>query len=105
MARIEGEKRPQESCKWFGDKVIVTTDYRGVFFGTLRYAKDDIVRLENARNCVYWSAETRGFLGLAAYGPAEGSKIGAVAPELELRKVTSISLCSEDAIDRWESFL
>lgn len=87
-----------------GDWVVVTTEYRGVFFGKLKSHDRDrrIVVLEYARNCVYWSAETRGFMGLAANGPAAGSKVTASAPESTLYGVTLVSRVSDEARKRWE---
>lgn len=49
--------------------VVVTTEYRGVFFGYAEDTSGDIITLSNARNCIYWSAATGGFMGLAATGP------------------------------------
>jgi len=85
-----------------GHKVVVTTIHRGVFFGELVEEKDDVVKLLNARNCVYWPAETRGFLGLAFAGPPKGSKVGHAAPSITLRGVTSISECTDEAVAAWE---
>jgi hypothetical protein len=82
--------------------VLVTTQHRGVFFG---YAKDvdgAIVVLTRARNCLYWPAENRGFVGLASMGPVKGARVGPVAPELRLRDITSVALCSGDAVKAWE---
>ena len=87
-----------------GTKVLVTTSHRGVFFGTLEEQAGNTVVLKNARNCIYWSEETKGFLGLSAMGPQEGSRLGAVTPEVELFDVTSVSACTDDAIKAWESF-
>lgn len=88
-----------------GNKVVVTTEYRGVFFGTL--TQYDIVNrratLTAARNCVYWPPANRGFLGLATDGPLDGSRVGPGATELELAGVTSVTLCSDEATARWES--
>lgn len=83
-------------------KVVVTTIHRGVFFGELIEEKDDVVKLAEARNCVYWPDETRGFLGLASAGPPEGSKVGPAAPSITLRGVTSISECTVVAAAAWE---
>ena len=85
------------------DKVVVTTDKRGVFFGTISEDRGDTVVLTEARNCVYWSKETRGFLGLAADGPASGSKIGPAVPRITLYGVTSVSVCTDKAAAAWES--
>ena len=88
-----------------GKKVVVTTDTtrRGVFFGTLADDQGDVVTLTDARNAIYWSAETRGFVGLSAIGPQPGSKIGPACPSLRLNGVTSIAECSEAAITAWEA--
>ena len=61
--------------------VLVTTVHRGVFFG---YTTDDFanapadkplaVNLRAARNCVYWSSQVKGFLGLATVGPLNDSR-------------------------------
>ena len=42
--------------------VIVTTEHRGVFFG---YAEDTDglrINLKQARLCVYWSSDVKGFM-------------------------------------------
>lgn len=92
--------------------VIVSTSYRGVFFGyvggdvaaSARAGKcPDGVYLTDARMCLTWSRETRGFTGLAAIGPQPGSRVGPAAPELALSDVTSIAFPSAQAISVWES--
>lgn len=83
--------------------VIVTTEYRGVFFGYAEETSGDTIKLKRARNCIYWSAATGGFMGLAEKGPQEGSRIGARVEMIELRKVTSVVEVSENAIHAWES--
>ena len=83
-------------------KVVVTTKDRGVFFGSDE--KGDGSVLLDARMCIYWSAKTRGVMGLAATGPADGSKISRSVPRLELTgKVTAIMECTEEAVKEWES--
>ena len=84
-------------------KVVVTTIHRGVFFGELVDENGDTCKLKNARNCVYWPSDVRGFLGLAFAGPSKGSKIGPAAPSLTLRGVTSIAECTTEAAEKWES--
>lgn len=84
--------------------VVVTTENRGVFFGYVedeRKAPEQIT-LSGCRNCVYWPATARGFLGLAVSGPGEGARVGPAAAETTLYKLTSISACSEEAIAAWE---
>lgn len=83
--------------------VIVCTEHRGVFFG---YAKDtdgDTIKLMRARNCVYWSADVKGFLGLAATGPNANCKIGQQAPAITLRKITAVLEVSPEAVKAWEA--
>lgn len=88
-------------------KVVVTTDKdrRGVFFGTLLEFDRDrrTVVLCDARNAIYWSHSTRGFMGLAAIGPQDGSRISPAVPRIELDGVCSVCLCSDVAVQRWEA--
>ena len=83
--------------------VIVTTEYRGVFFGYATETSGDTIVLAGARNCLYWSAETGGFMGLASAGPGIGSRIGAKVDRIELRKVTAVLEMSPDAVAAWEA--
>ena len=85
-----------------GSYCVVTTDKRGVFAGVLAEREDGKAVLTEARNCIYWSKETRGFLGLAATGPMDGSRIGPPAPKTELVGVTSVTICTDEARARWE---
>lgn len=85
-------------------KVLVTTEFRGVFFGEL--AEDNApgnVVLKNARNCIYWSADVGGFLGLASNGPSKECRIGAEVESVRLFKITSITPVSEEAAAKWKS--
>lgn len=84
-------------------KVLVTTKHRGVFFGELIEENGEVVDLANARNVVYWAAETRGFLGLAANGPAPGSRVGPAVKKLRVNAVTSIAECSDEAAAAMEA--
>lgn len=84
-----------------GRAVLVTTEYRGVFFGWLKVAidyqrKERHIILHRARNVIYW-AGSKGFLGLAARGPENGSKLGSEAPRIELHGVTSVTDCTTEA--------
>lgn len=91
MAKANGE-RP----------VIVTTAHRGVFFG---YAKDtggEQIALKKARLCVYWTADCKGFMGLAASGPKRGCKVGPPA-DITLRSITSVIECTPEAVTAWEA--
>lgn len=81
--------------------VVLTTEYRGVFFGYADNTDGDTVKLKRARNCLYWSADVKGFLGLAATGPSSTCRVGPAA-DIELRKVTAIVECTPDAVKAWE---
>ena len=82
--------------------VLVTTEYRGVFFGFARYTSGDTIKLRDARNCIYWSSDIGGFQGLAETGPNSSCRIGAVA-DIELRKITCVAACTDAATKAWVS--
>lgn len=88
--------------------VVITTAKRGVFFGYTKETGEEIIArghatIANARMCTYWSAETRGVLGLAAIGPQKGSRIGPRVPELTCESVTAVMVCSPAAKEAWEA--
>jgi hypothetical protein len=86
--------------------VLVTTDKRGVFFGYYEGDPSEAgtkVTLSNARMIVYWSAETRGVLGLAAHGPKAGSRVTAAVPQLILEGITAIGVCTDAAVKVMET--
>lgn len=85
-----------------GRPVIITTEYRGVFFGYATDTSGDTVTLTNARNCIYWSSKTGGFMGLASNGPGAGSRIGERVSKIELRKVTAVLEVTDAAVAAWE---
>ena len=81
--------------------VVVTTKHRGVFFGYATKIDGEIINLRAARNCLSWSSEIKGFMGLAATGPDKNCRIGPSA-DISLRDITSVLKCSPDAIVAWE---
>ena len=85
--------------------VLVTTDYRGVFFGKFVEDRDKgrTVVLADCHNCIYWGSSVRGFLGLASSGPDSSCRIGPPAAKTVLYGVTSISECSDNAVYAWEA--
>ena len=83
--------------------VIVTTEFRGVFFGYSDDTSGDTIALTNARNCIYWPADNGGFGGLASDGPVKGSRIGARVEKIELRKITAVIEVSDAAVKAWEA--
>lgn len=82
--------------------VIVTTAHRGVFFGYATKTDGSTIELKRARNCVYWSADVHGFMGLASAGPSRNSKVGPPA-NIELRDITSVVEVAPEAVEKWES--
>ena len=82
--------------------VLVTTAHRGVFFGYTTKSDGETIQLHRARNCIYWSKDVKGFLGLAANGPTKNCRIGPSA-DIELRNITSVSEVTPQAVERWEA--
>ena len=82
--------------------VLVTTKYRGVFFGYTEGGLQDRVTLKKGRCCLYWPDGTRGFVGLAVSGPIEGSRVGPAA-DMELSGVVCMIECTPEAVERWEA--
>lgn len=81
--------------------VLVTTAHRGVFFGYAKETSGGTVRLRAGRMCIYWSADLRGFMGLASRGPNSSCRIGPPA-DIELRQITSVVEVSAEAVANWE---
>jgi hypothetical protein len=82
--------------------VLVTTAHRGVFFGYAKETDGSTIKLRAARNCIYWPAANKGFLGLASVGPVNGAKIGPAA-DIELRDITCVAECTDAAVTAWEA--
>ena len=85
-----------------GRPVLVTTEFRGVFFGYAEDTTGDSITLIDARNCIYWPAANGGFGGLASEGPAIGARIGATIGKIDLRKVTSVAEVTDGAEQVWK---
>jgi hypothetical protein len=83
--------------------LVVTTSHRGVFFGYGRPTTNKTIRLTKAQMCVYWSADVKGILGLAASGPTRGCKIGPPVPAMTLQDVTGVIEASEQAEKAWQA--
>lgn len=82
--------------------VIVTTTHRGVFFGYAGDVDGETIQLRAARLCVYWSADLRGFMGLASHGPSKSCRIGPAA-NITLRNITSVVEVSPEAEAKWQA--
>lgn len=82
--------------------VLVTTAHRGIFFGYTDNIDGEVIRLKRARMCIYWSADMKGFMGLASMGPSSSCKIGPPA-DIALRNITAVCDVGKDAAAKWES--
>ena len=82
--------------------VLVTTAHRGVFFGYAADTAGATIKMRSARNCIYWSTDVKGFLGLAHGGPSKNCKVGPAA-NIELRDITCVAECSPEAVAAWEN--
>lgn len=98
MAAKKSNKRSKSTER----AVLVTTEYRGVFFGYATDTGGDTIKLRSARNCIYWSKSVGGFVGLAEKGPDSNCKIGARA-DLDLRKITCVAEMTPAAVAAWEA--
>jgi len=98
-------KQDKLETNWKDQWVVVTTnkDRRGVFYGLLKeWDRDkDYLILEQARMIIYWSQETKGVLGLASDGAANGSKVTSTIPMIELNGITAILLATQKAQKRF----
>lgn len=92
MAKSKANERP----------VLVCTEHRGVFFGYAAETSGATIALKRARNCIYWPAGQKGFLGLAKDGPINGARVGPAA-DIELRKITCVAEVTPEAVARWET--
>jgi hypothetical protein len=81
--------------------VLVTTEHRGVFFGYATETDGPVIKLKNARNCIYWASDVKGFLGLASTGPSSQCRIGPKA-DLTLRAITAVAEVTPAAVEAWE---
>lgn len=81
--------------------VLVTTVHRGVFFGYGTDTTGRSINLKRARLCIYWSADLRGFMGLATSGPSSNCRIGPPA-DILIHDVTSVVEVEPQAIKAWE---
>ncbi|MGE4190719.1 MAG: hypothetical protein AB7G12_12585 [Thermoanaerobaculia bacterium] len=81
--------------------VIVTTEYKGVFFGYAEDTSGDVIHLKRARMAIYWGT-SKGVVQLAETGPTASSRIGARC-DMQLRKVTAVFEVTPDAANAWEA--
>lgn len=91
---------------WIGKKAVATTEFRGVFHGTIVEWDADARRAVIAdccRNCVYWSSSVKGFVGLAKFGPDTSCRVGPATDRMQVEAVTSLSVVTDGASAKWEA--
>ncbi len=83
--------------------VIVTTEFRGVFFGYVEgpTAGVDPIHLKDARMAIRWHT-SRGLVELAEVGPNPRTLTSAKA-DVEVRKITAVYEVSETARKAWDA--
>ncbi len=81
--------------------VVVCTDKRGVVFGATYDVAARPIMLQDARMCLYWSADVGGVFGLADVGPTKDCKVSAVVPLLTLEGVTCVMAMDDKAVKAW----
>lgn len=84
-----------------GRPVVVATEQNIVCFGYAENTEGNSIELKRARLAVYWSADVRGFAGLAASGPNKNCRIGPPV-DMEVRNVTCVVEASPEAVAAWE---
>jgi hypothetical protein len=89
--------------------VLVTTDgdRRGVFAGLTdqdlnEVIKTGLIRLDEARNCIYWHQSIGGVFGLSKSGPNDQCRIGEKVENLYLNGVTSVATLTPEAAKAWK---
>lgn len=84
--------------------VVVTTAHRFVGFGYMQASdvEKEHAPLRAARNCISWSSDVKGFIGLAATGPSKNCRVGPAA-DIFLRSITSVVKCTPEAAKAWEA--
>lgn len=82
--------------------LVVTTAHRGVFFGYGTPTNEKIIRLEQCRMCVYWSASLHGVVGLATKGPNNECRVGPAAPAITLQDITAVIEVTRESEAAWK---
>jgi len=85
--------------------VVITTDKdkRGVFMAFInpKDAALETMEAEEIRMAVYWSADVRGVVGLAAHGPTKDCRISPAAPKATIKGVTAVLEMTPEALKAW----
>ncbi len=87
-------------------QVIITTERRGVFYGTLSSYNEvsRVAVLSNAVMAIRWGT-TEGLLQLAATGPTSESRISKAASRIRLELCECVIDVSEEAQTAWKRYV
>lgn len=80
--------------------LVVTTEWRGVFFGYGVPSQERSIELRDCRMCVSWPSQTKGMPGLTS-GNLQGCRISPPAPTVLLHGVTAIWTVTKEAEKKW----
>lgn len=82
--------------------IVVTTAHRGAFFGYGVPSGNKTIRVTKSRMIVYWGADCRSIVGLAANGPSKSCKVSPAVPAITLQDVTSVIECSPEVAEKFQ---
>lgn len=86
--------------------ILITTEYRGVFFGLVEDTADltqrTLTNIKNCRMCINWR-NGKGVQGLAADGPDNNCKIASASDVEVMHGITAIFTVTEEAKEKWLS--
>ena len=100
------KKKTENNGSDKGQFFVVITEFKEIFAGwSTSDPKADIIVLNNARQVIYFSADTKGMLGLAANGPGKDSRVSNECPQVIIRKPVNVLLGSSAAADRFSTFI
>jgi hypothetical protein len=87
-------------------KVLLTTDTtkRGVFSCIVNEADKDKenIEAEDIRMVVYWSADVKGIIGLAAEGPSKNCKVSPAVKKGLIKGVVGFFELTDEAYKKFE---
>ncbi len=84
--------------------ILITTEYRGVFFGLVERDVDltqkTLTNIKSCRMAINWR-NGKGVQGLASDGPDNQCKIGSMSDVEVMHGVTAIFTVTEEAKEKW----
>lgn len=86
--------------------VLVSTSQKFLIFGWIEHdqpLEEPYIVIYDSQLVVYFSAETKGLWGLAAAGPAAGSRVSAPVPRTLIKDALAVLYCTPDAASEFRS--